>query len=67
MLNPIFIDGKQVYKVDSVEKRKQYCSNELNKIYDEVKRLSNPSKYYVDLSKKLYDLKYQLIKEKRGN
>lgn len=67
MLQPIFIDGKQLYEVSNVNESKKYCSNELNKIYEEVRRLSNPSKYYVDLSKELYDLKYQLIKEKRGN
>ena len=67
MLQPIFIKGKQVYEVASVSESKQYHENELNKIYPEVKRLFNPSKYYVDLSKKLYDLKYNLIREKRGH
>lgn len=67
MLNPIFINGKQVYKIPSILESKEYCKKQLDTIYPEVKRLFNPSKYYVDLSKKLYDLKYDLIKEKRGN
>ena len=66
MLQPIFINGKQVYKVRSVEESKEYHKQELNKIYPEVRRLFNPSKYYVDLTKKLYDLKYDLINKKRG-
>lgn len=66
MLKPIFINGNQVYKVPTVEESKKYCKEQMNSIYPEVKRLFNPSKYYVDLSKNLYDLKYSLIKEKRG-
>jgi nicotinate phosphoribosyltransferase len=67
MLHPIFIDGKQVYEIPSVKESKEYCCKQLETIYPEHKRLFNPSIYYVDLSKKLYDLKYSLIKEKRGN
>ena len=46
--------------------QKNIVKKELETIYEETKRLSNPNKYYVDLSQKLYDLKYGLIKEKRG-
>jgi len=67
MLQPIFINGKQVYEMPTVEESKKHCKEELEKIYPEVRRLFNPSGYYVDLSTSLYDLKYQLIKEKRGN
>lgn len=67
MLHPIFLNGKQVYEVPLVEKTKEYCLKQMESIYPEVRRLFNPSKYYVDLSKKLYDLKYKLIEEKRGN
>lgn len=66
MLHPIFKDGKLVYTKPSVNESKEYCKKELETIYEETKRLSNPNKYYVDLSQKLYDLKYGLIKEKRG-
>ena len=33
------------------------------KLWDEVKRLEFPHKYYVDLSKPLWDLKQNLIKK----
>lgn len=65
MLQPIFIDGKQVYQVPSVNESKKYCKEQLEMIYPEIKRLFNPSEYYVDLSESLYNLKYKLIKEKR--
>ncbi|MBR2977380.1 MAG: hypothetical protein IKC50_03790, partial [Oscillospiraceae bacterium] len=29
---------------------------------DEVKRFDNPHSYYVDLSRKLWDIKYDLLK-----
>ena len=67
MLHPIFVDGKQVYDVPSVSESKKYCASQLQTIYPEYKRLFNPSVYYVDLSQELYDLKYGLIKEKRGH
>ena len=67
MLHPIFLDGKQVYEIPSIEETKKYCLKQIESIYPEVRRLFNPSKYYVDLSQELYDLKYRLIKEKRGN
>ena len=67
MLHPIFIKGKQVYDIPSVTESKKYCASQLQTIYPEYKRLFNPGMYYVDLSQKLYDLKYGLIKEKRGN
>ena len=67
MLQPIFINGKQVYKVPSVNESKEYCQKQLNALYPEIKRLFNPSKYYVDLSSELYELKHSLIKEKRNS
>lgn len=66
MLKPIFIKGKQVYQIPSFKETKKHCQEQLNTLYPEIKRLSNPSKYYMDLSLKLYELKYRLIKEKRN-
>ena len=37
---------------------------ELATIWEEVKRLNNPQKYYVDLSQDLYDLKNKMLNEK---
>lgn len=60
---PIFINGKQVYEISSVNDRREYCCNEFNTIYPEIKRLNNPHEYYVDLSQKLYDLKNKMIND----
>ena len=58
---PIFIDGIQVYDVPEAVISKQYCEQDFQTIYPEIKRSSNPHGYYVDLSKKLLKLKKDLI------
>ena len=45
--------------------RKEYCEKEFETIYPEIKRSANPHGYYVDLTKKLLELKKQLILESR--
>ena len=41
----IFKDGELVYKRPTVNESKEYCKKELETIYPETKRLSNPNKY----------------------
>ena len=60
---PIFENGNQVYKVPTTKERKEYCTEQFKTIYPEIKRSSNPHGYYVDLTKKLLELKKQLILE----
>ena len=38
---------------------------EIDKIWDEVKRFENPHEYYVDLSQELWNVKYQLLSENK--
>ena len=38
-----------------------YCRKEKETLWDEVTRLFNPHKVYIDLSKKLYDVKKELL------
>ena len=40
---------------------------EVNKLWDEVRRFENPHKYYVDLSKKLWVMKDTLIERLKGD
>lgn len=60
---PVYLDGMQVYEEPTVQERKEYCTNEFKNIYPGIKRNLNPSPYYVDLTKKLLELKKQMIKE----
>ncbi len=58
---PIFLKGKAVYESPSVKEIAEYSKEELGRFWDEVKRLENPHKYYVDLSQKLWDTKHSLL------
>ncbi len=62
---PIFVKGKCVYKSPELKEIKKYCEEQVDKIWDEVKRFENPHEYYVDLSQKLWDIKYKLLSEHR--
>ena len=59
----IFENGKLIYKTPTLKEIAEYSKQQLNTIWDEIKRLNNPQKYYVDLSQKLYDLKTELLNE----
>ncbi len=58
---PIFLNGELVYNRPSLEEIRKYCLEQVDTLWDEVKRFDNPHNYYVDLSQKLWDLKYQLL------
>ncbi len=63
LLVKIFDKGKLVYAPPSLSSVKEYCSNEIDKLWDEVKRFENPHKYYVDLSQPLWDMRSSLLKK----
>ena len=65
LLVPIFKDGECVYEKPHISEIQEYCRGEVAKLWDEVKRFENPHRYYVDLSKKLWDIKHSLL-ENRG-
>ena len=59
---PVFKSGELVYKLPSLEEIRAYCLAQVDTLWDEVKRFDNPQTYYVDLSQKLWDIKYDLLK-----
>jgi nicotinate phosphoribosyltransferase len=61
LLIPIFRRGELVYEMPSLNDIQQYCQQEVESLWDEVKRFENPHKYYVDLSQKLWDLKQAML------
>lgn len=60
---PIYKQGELVYQQPTLHETIAYTQQELESLWEEVKRLTNPHNYYVDLSEKLYNLKNQLINE----
>lgn len=60
---PIFRAGTLVYQSPTLEQIRSYCLSQVDTLWDEVKRFDNPHTYYVDLSQKLYDIKFRLLKD----
>lgn len=65
LLQPIFVNGEQVYTSPSLMEIREYAKAQMDTLWDEYKRFTNPHIYKVDLSQKLYDLKHTLIRQKR--
>jgi len=63
---PVFLNGKCVYESPSIDEIRDYCAEQVELLWDEVKRFENPHNYYVDLSQKLWDLKNRLLKEQKS-
>lgn len=63
LLEPIFVNGKCVYKAPDIKTLQRYCKEQVDTLWDEVKRFDNPHNYYVDLSQMLWDEKQRLLDE----
>ena len=61
LLIPVFKNGECVYTPPHISEIQEYCKNEIDTLWDEVKRFENPHKYYVDLSEKLWNIKHELL------
>lgn len=59
----IFENGKQVYVSPSVKEIAKYRAEQVDSLWDEVKRFENPHTYYVDLSEELWDLRHELLNQ----
>lgn len=64
LLVPVFRNGECVYDLPDIETIRNYCAEQIDLLWDEVKRFENPHTYYVDLSQKLWDIKDRLLKER---
>ena len=65
LLIPVFLGGKRVYDTPPIETVRAYCRDQVETLWDEVKRFENPHAYYVDLSKKLWNIKMQLLENSK--
>ena len=67
LLVPIFKGGECVYECPTIHEIRDYCKEQIMTLWDEVKRFENPHKYYVDLSRKLWDIKHGLLMNRGKN
>ena len=65
LLIKIFSKGELIYETPKINEIREYSKENLSYFWDELKRLENPQQYYVDYSKKLYNLKLELIKSSK--
>lgn len=65
---PIFLNGKQVYQTPSIHEIRNYVFKQLqNEIWEEEQRLQFPHIHYLDMSKKLYDVKMSILEKVKEN
>jgi nicotinate phosphoribosyltransferase len=67
LLVPIFKGGECVYECPTIHEIRDYCKAQIMTLWDEVKRFENPHRYYVDLSRKLWDIKHGLLMNRGKN
>ena len=60
---PVFRGGELVYDLPSLPQIRAYCLQQVDTLWEEVKRFDNPHKYYVDLSQKLWNVKHGLLEQ----
>ena len=65
-LVPVFLKGKRVYQSPPLKEIKSYCKQQVDTLWDEIKRFDNPQTYYVDLSQKLWDIQQELLRKNRN-
>ena len=61
LLVPVFEKGELVYQSPSLPEIQKYCAEQVETLWDEVKRFENPHNYYVDLSQRLWDIRQELL------
>ena len=66
LLVPVFVKGECVYKEPDLHDIRDYCSEQIDNLWEEVKRFENPHAYYVDLSEDLWRVRKELIEEHKG-
>ncbi len=61
LLAPVFETGKCVYNQPSISEMRQYCAQEVESLWESVKRFENPQTYYVDLSPSLWNIRNEIL------
>ena len=63
LMVPLFVNGECVYTFPKTMDIRKECLAEQDTLWEESRRLVNPHQVYVDLSRKLYDIKLRLLDE----
>ena len=63
LLVKIFDKGVSCYQSPDIKDIKKFCKEQVDTLWEEVKRFENPHTYYVDLSERLWAEKKRLLDE----
>lgn len=63
LLVKIFDGGESVYESPNIEDIRNYCGEQINTLWEEVRRFEKPHKYFVDLSESLWTIKNKLLEK----
>ncbi len=63
LLVQIYDKGQCIYDSPNIHDIRKYCFDQLDTLWDEVKRFERPHEYFVDLSEALWKVKYELLKK----
>ena len=66
LLVPVFLNGERVYESPALKDIQTYCKQQVDTLWDEIKRFDNPQTDYVDLSQKLWDIQQELLRKNRN-
>lgn len=59
----IFDNGNLVYNSPTLNEIAKYSKTDLDTFWEEIKRIDNPHKYFVDLSQNLWNLKQEMLRK----
>ena len=62
LLVEVFRNGELVYEKPSISEIRNYCTKQLDTLWDAVKRFENPHQYYVDLSPNLWKIRDDILR-----
>ena len=63
LLRTIYRGGQLVYQRPGLQEIQRYCEDQVETLWDSVKRFENPHNYYVDLSLRLWSVKEELLRK----
>ncbi|GIP43822.1 nicotinate phosphoribosyltransferase [Paenibacillus sp. J45TS6] len=63
MLEPIFVEGKKVYELPTLEQIREYHREQINMFWPEYLRKLNPEIYRVNISPAAWNLKQKMISD----
>ena len=62
----LFRKGECVYECPPISEIREFCEEQMETIWEETLRFENPQDYYVDLSKRLWNVKHELIDDRKA-